>query len=241
MIWCLHGFLGRGTDWDALRAGWPSDLPPLRTPDLFAHPPREESLAAFGARFAADVAAGDPTPVILGYSLGGRLALHALLARPDLWSAAIIVSAHLGLPEAADRAARLADDARWAARFQSAPWSAVLDDWNARPVFGGRAPALPRTPTAYDREALASALTAWSLGLQEPLADRLAALAVPILWIAGERDTRFVTQGERARDACAHVALIRAPGAAHRVPWEAPEWFAGEVAGFLRRHRIVSS
>jgi len=241
VIWCLHGFLGRGADWDALRTAWPSDLPPLHAPDLFTHPPRHESLAAFGARFAAEGAEADPAPVVLGYSLGGRLALHALLARPDLWRAAVIVSAHLGLLDPAERAARLADDARWAARFRNDPGTAVVDDWNARSVFGGRPPTIPRSAAAYDREALAAALTDWSLGQQEALADRLSTLALPILWIAGQHDARFVAQGVRARAACAHVELRPAPGAAHRVPWEVPEWFAAEVAGFLRRHGVVSS
>jgi len=241
VIWCLHGFLGRGADWDGLRAAWPSDVLRFHTPNLFTHPPRHESLAAFGTRFAAEVAEADPAPVVVGYSLGGRLALHALLARPDRWRAAVIVSAHLGLLDPAERAARLADDARWAARFANDDWTAVVDDWNARSVFAGRPAATPRPASAYDRAALAAALTDWSLGRQEPLADRLAALAVPILWIAGEHDARFAAQGERARDACGHVELKSAPGAAHRVPWEAPAWFAAEVAGFLRRHGIVSS
>jgi 2-succinyl-6-hydroxy-2,4-cyclohexadiene-1-carboxylate synthase len=241
MIWCLHGFLGRGADWDALRARWDPDLPRLRTPNLFSHPPRHESLTAFGARFADEVAHVDSAPIILGYSLGGRLALHALVARPSLWRAAVIVSAHLGLRQPAERAARVADDARWAARFRTDSWGAVTDDWNARPVFGGRPTATSRPRSAYDRDALAAALTEWSLGQQEPLDDRLADLALPIFWVAGEGDARFVAEGERARQACARVELALAPGAVHRVPWEAADWFAREVAGFLRRRSFVSS
>ena len=120
MLWCLHGFLGRGADWEALRAGWEPDLPALRTPNLFTDPPQHESLAEFGVRFAHEVAQVDAAPAILGYSLGGRLALHALVARPEQWKAAIVVSAHLGMLDAAERATRVADDARWADRFRTA-------------------------------------------------------------------------------------------------------------------------
>ena len=241
MLWCLHGFLGRGADWEALRAGWEPDLPALRTPNLFTDPPQHESLAEFGVRFAHEVAQVDAAPAILGYSLGGRLALHALVARPEQWKAAIVVSAHLGMLDAAERATRVADDARWADRFRTGLWAAVIEDWNARPVFGGRPSAPPRPQSAYDREALAAALTTWSLGRQERLEARLSDLAMPILWIAGEQDERFVAEGERARKACRTVELSVAPGAVHRVPWETPEWFAHEVAGFLRRHHVVSS
>jgi 2-succinyl-6-hydroxy-2,4-cyclohexadiene-1-carboxylate synthase len=235
MLWCLHGFLGHGADWDALRAAWPADLPPLRTPNLFATAPRDASLAAFGARFAAEVADADPAPLLLGYSLGGRLALHALLAAPARWRGAVIVSAHLGLTHAQERAMRCADDAAWARRFREKPWADVLRDWNARQLFGGRVQSLPREESRYDLAALAHALDEWSLGRQDDLAPRLASLTMPILWIAGADDPRYVAQGERAARAAPNIRLAIAPGAAHRVPWEAGEWFGKTVADFVRR------
>jgi 2-succinyl-6-hydroxy-2,4-cyclohexadiene-1-carboxylate synthase len=235
MLWCLHGFLGHGADWDALRGAWPPDLPPLRTPNLFATTPRDESLAAFGERLAAEVGDADPAPLLLGYSLGGRLALHALLARPSLWRGAVIVSAHLGLTEDPERAARRTSDAAWARRFEREPWDGVLRDWNARDVFGGRAPSLPREESRYDIAALAHALDEWSLGRQDDLAPRLASLTMPILWIAGAGDPRYLAQGARAASAAPNVTLLPAPGAAHRVPWEAGEWFRDAVVDFVRR------
>jgi 2-succinyl-6-hydroxy-2,4-cyclohexadiene-1-carboxylate synthase len=234
MLWCLHGFLGRGTDWDDVRASWPGDVPPLRCPNLFAAMGPEETLEEFGARFAADVAAEDPAPVLLGYSLGGRLALHALLARPAMWRGAVMVSTHLGLPEPGARHERRASDAAWAERFRAQLWASLLEEWNAREVFRGRAQSLPRPEAAYDRNALAHALEAWSLGSQTHLLPRLASLPMPILWIAGAEDDRYVAQGELAAAHGKAVVLRVAPRAAHRVPWEAPEWFVREVAGFVR-------
>ncbi|MDH4045666.1 MAG: alpha/beta fold hydrolase [Gemmatimonadota bacterium] len=234
MLWCLHGFLGQGSDWDGLRATWPADLPPLRSPDLFAAPGDEESLEEFGARFADAVAVEDPTPIVMGYSLGGRLALHALLARPALWRAGVIVSAHLGLAEPGSRNERRAADAAWAERFRLDDWTALLEAWNARDVFGGRAHALPRPESAFDREALARGLETWSLGNQADLPPQISRLPMPILWIAGEEDDRYVAQGEWAAEQGIDVRLSVAPGAAHRVPWEAPDWFAETVSDFIR-------
>lgn len=235
MLWCLHGFLGQGCDWDGLRATWPADLPPLRAPDLFSHPNDEESLEAFGARFADAVAAEDAAPILLGYSLGGRLALHALLARPTLWRAGVIVSAHLGLAEPGTRNERRAADAAWAERFRLDDWAALLDAWNARDVFGGRPHVLPRPESAFDRDALAHGLGTWSLGNQADLLPQIAHLPMPILWIAGADDDRYVVQGELAADQGLAVRLAVAPGTAHRVPWEAPDWFAETVTAFIRR------
>jgi 2-succinyl-6-hydroxy-2,4-cyclohexadiene-1-carboxylate synthase len=234
MLWCLHGFLGRGGDWDALHAAWPSELPPLRCPDLFAAAALDETLEEFGARFAAAVAGEDPAPVILGYSLGGRLALHALLARPRLWHGAVLVSTHLGLPDSGARHERRASDAAWGERFRAQQWDTLLAEWNAREVFRGRTQRLARPETAYDRNALGHALEAWSLGSQTWLAPRLASLAMPMLWIAGAEDHRYVAQAEQAAAHGKRIDVRIASGAAHRVPWEAPEWFAREVTDFVR-------
>jgi 2-succinyl-6-hydroxy-2,4-cyclohexadiene-1-carboxylate synthase len=236
MLWCLHGFLGRGNDWEPLRAHWPDDLPGLRCPNLFAAMAPEETLEEFGSRFAAEVAAVDEHPMILGYSLGGRLALHALLARPALWRAGVLISTHLGLPEPGARHERRASDAAWGERFRSQPWNALLEEWSAREVFRGRPQVLPRPEAAFDRNALGNALEGWSLGAQAYLAPRLSALTMPLLWIAGADDDRYVAQGELAAMHGTQVELRVAPKAAHRVPWETPDWFVREVTAFVRRH-----
>jgi 2-succinyl-6-hydroxy-2,4-cyclohexadiene-1-carboxylate synthase len=235
VLWCLHGFLGRAADWDGLRAAWPDDLPPLRCVSLFAAMGPDESLEGFGTRFARAVAAEDAAPVLLGYSLGGRLALHALLAQPGLWRGAVLISTHLGLPDPGARHDRRASDAAWADRFRAQPWETVLEEWNRREVFRGRVQPLDRPAAPYDRNALGQALEAWSLGNQAYLAPRLTSLAMPILWIAGADDHRYVAQGNLAVAHGARIELRCAPRAAHRVPWETPAWFAREVAAFVRR------
>jgi 2-succinyl-6-hydroxy-2,4-cyclohexadiene-1-carboxylate synthase len=235
VIWALHGFLGRGADWNELRSACATEsLPALHTPDLFAAPPAHRSLAAWGDHFAAWVAETDPSPVLLGYSLGGRLALHALLARPTLWRGAVIVSTHPGLTDPAERAARRADDARWAERFLHEDWDMVLADWDAQAVFGGAKRTLERPASAYDRTALATALLDWSLGVQEPLAERLNGIPCPVLWVAGVRDARYVQLGRDAMAQLPRGELRIAPNAGHRVPWEGPAWFAGQVEEFVR-------
>jgi 2-succinyl-6-hydroxy-2,4-cyclohexadiene-1-carboxylate synthase len=235
MIWCLHGFLGHGSDWTDLCTRWTSaGLPRCVTPSLFSGPILAEGFEAWVSDFVEGVAQTDREPVLLGYSLGGRLALHAISQRPDLWTAAIIVSAHLGLEDEPERHARKLSDERWAERFEHDDWDGVLDAWNAQAVFGGRLPTLTRESSAFDRQALASALNAWSLGAQAPLGPHLSAFRRPVLWIAGADDARAQEQGRQAVRHLAAGALRVAPGAAHRVPWEASDWFATEVIEFIR-------
>ena len=240
MTWPLHGFRGLGAAWDARRprcAG--ANLPPLPPPDLLGAPPAHRSLAAWADHFAAWVARTDQSPVLLGYSLGGRLALHALLERPELWRGAVLVSTHAGLDDPAARAVRRADDARWADRFLKDEWDALLAAWDARPVFGAAPRTLERPESAYHRAALATALRDWSLGAQEPLGGRLGEIPCPVLWIAGVRDARYIQLGWDAVARLAHGELKLAPDAGHRVPWEAPKWFADQVIEFVRKASSV--
>jgi len=188
VIACLHGFLGNPRDWDFLRdAGFAIETPPLDSiPDR-----------------------GD---VLLGYSLGGRLALHALLNGAQ-YKRAILVSTGLGIEGDEARAARRASDAAWAKRFESEDFETVMRDWNAQPVLAG--PALPRTRDDYDPRALRE----WSSGALPPVASRLHELPIPTLWIAGARDSKYVAEAHRGASIARGRAAI-VDDAGHRVPWE---------------------
>ncbi|HSY47460.1 MAG TPA: alpha/beta fold hydrolase [Thermoanaerobaculia bacterium] len=189
VITCLHGFLGNPRDWDFLReAGFAIETPPL---DVI--PPQ-----------------GD---VLLGYSLGGRLALHALLAGAR-YSRAIFVSTGLGIEDDSARADRRASDEAWARRFESEDFESVVADWNAQPVLAG--PSLPRTRDDYDSRALRE----WSSGSLPPVISRLHELTIPTLWIAGARDTKYVAEARRASSLVAGAQVVIIEHAGHRVPWE---------------------
>ena len=202
MIVALHGFLGRPTDWDFLRdAGLEVD-----------------------ARELDDIPRSGDT--ILGYSMGGRLALHALLDGAR-YRRAIIVSAGLGIESAAERAKRREADEQWARRFESEDWETLMRDWNAQPLFGGHIRV--RAERDFDRPTVIKALRTYSPAVLPPLAPRLKEIAIPVLWIAGERDERYVTEGQRAVSLLPNGELQICPGAAHRVPWEKPLWFVRQV------------
>ena len=198
MITALHGFLGRPADWNFLRdAGFEVD-----------------------ARELDDVPqSGD---VLLGYSMGGRIALHALLAGAR-YKRAVIVSAGLGIEGQTERAARRAADEKWAKRFENDDWETVLRDWNAQPLFGGDVRV--RQERDYDRRRVVDALRRWSPGVLPPLAPRLHEIEIPVLWIAGERDAKYVAEARRAVSLLPAATLKICPGAAHRVPWENPSAF----------------
>jgi len=176
--------------------------------------------------------------VLVGYSMGGRLALHSLLAdKGRMWDAAVIISAHPGLEINTERAARREVDASWSARALHGDWREFSRDWQAQPVLQSvrqTDAALPdRMGLVTRRNEVARSFVCWSLGAQMPLWPRLAEIRCPLLWVAGEVDGKFSELAKRAVAALPDARLWIAPGSGHRVPWEAGEAFAARLAGFI--------
>lgn len=169
-----------------------------------------------------------PERVLVGYSMGGRLALQALIEGAQ-FDRAVIVSAGLNLDEG--REERRSRDEAWAKRFESDPWDEVMRDWNTQPVFGGH--VVERFEHDYDRRELARQLRESSPGVLEPLGPRLREIDIPILWIAGERDRSYVEIGRRAVSLLPNAELWICPNAGHRVPWEQPQAFAVRLREFV--------
>lgn len=155
---------------------------------------------------------------LVGYSLGGRLALHALIAAPQNWEKATIISAHPGLDHEL-RFPRLQDDYVWAERFYKDPWNDVMDGWNRRPVFQHDAP-IQRHETDFSRLVLAQALTIWSLGRQSQLHETISKLPMQINWVVGEKDPAFLAQAQTLKFANPKSRVIVVSGMGHRIPLE---------------------
>jgi 2-succinyl-6-hydroxy-2,4-cyclohexadiene-1-carboxylate synthase len=203
----LHGFLGCGRDWDAVRAKSECGLEWI-CPDLFAA----------GASFEPPVMNGPCW--LAGYSFGARLALSWMQREPQRWSGALLLSANPGnFQSDQERAARRAADDRWAEAFRQDPWNDVLDRWNAQDVLaGGTAPW--RTESDYDRAKLSAALRDLSVAGQ--FTDPLR-LPSNLVWMAGERDGKFVALQASMRDAGFPGTFPRVEGAGHRLLVEAPD------------------
>jgi 2-succinyl-6-hydroxy-2,4-cyclohexadiene-1-carboxylate synthase len=236
--WLLHGAVGMAADWRMFAKRMAEAKIGTRAVDLWRFLECQSMpLAQFGPAFNAD-AAGEAraTPkVLLGYSMGGRLALHALLENPHPWQAAVIVSAHPGLSDPAERSARCAVDAAWATQALTGHWQDFLSAWNAQQILGSTIPRDERASSALvlRRREIARSFVDWSLAAQEPLWGKLSGISCPVLWVAGENDGKFLELAQQAAASMPQARLAIAPGAGHRVPWEAEEWLARETAGFL--------
>lgn len=236
--WCLHGAVGAAADWRGFARQLATHAIGSRAVDLWRFLECQAlGLATTARALNAEAAATHRGrgQVLLGYSLGGRLALHALLEDPAPWQAAVIVSAHPGLEAAAERETRRASDAVWASRALTGPWTEFLDSWQGQALLAD-APirdAAADARLAQRRREIARSFVDWSLGAQEPLWSRLGEIRIPVLWVAGAQDPKFLELARRAVGHLPHAQLAVAPDCGHRVPWQAGEWLAREVARFL--------
>ncbi len=237
--WCLHGAVGMASDWRPFTQGLAQAGIGSRAVDLWRFLECQPlPIPAFGQTFNADAAehaARGKRGALLGYSMGGRLALHALLENPHPWQAAVIISTHPGLETDDKRSARAAADAEWASRALIGDWQHFLDAWDAQPVLLGSPIRQTRESSRLQlrRREVARSFVDWSLGAQKPLWARLGEITIPVLWVVGERDAKFIELGMRAVSLMPSARLAVAPDAGHRVPWEASEWLAAETREFL--------
>ncbi len=190
---------------------------------------------------AADLIAATVEPhapvVVVGYSMGGRMALHLALAHPTIVAGLVLIGATAGIDDDAERAVRRAADEQLANRIESEPLDDFIDSWLANPLFAGLdADAACRNRRLQNRPAgLAASLRRCGTGSQTPLWNRLPELAGPVLLIAGSRDSKFSALAERMAAAMTSAAVtVASVEATHAVHLEQPartvavidEWLA---------------
>ena len=154
-------------------------------------------------RTADMVAAIGGRATYVGYSLGGRVCLHLALMYPDLVQRLVLLGAHPGIDDDGERAARAKSDDHLAEHIVEVGLPQFLAEWSSQALFGGLvlhdaelADRLRNTP-----EGLVNSLSMAGTGTQTSLWPRLRELAMPVLAMAGENDTKFVGVAEQIADA----------------------------------------
>jgi 2-succinyl-6-hydroxy-2,4-cyclohexadiene-1-carboxylate synthase len=166
--------------------------------------------------------AGSATYV--GYSLGGRVALHLAVQAPHLVQRLAVLGANPGIVDEDERSRRRSADEQLAQRLLSVGLEVFLDEWVAQPLFAGltledddRAERMSNTV-----EGLAASLRSCGTGTQIPLWDRLLELTMPVLAMAGDRDPAYEAIGERIAAAVPDGAFALIHDAGHAAHLQQP-------------------
>lgn len=240
-IVALHGFTGESEDFGPLRASL-GEQRAFAAPDLPGHGTRSHlrELSAYSVEAHLSLigeAATTPQITLLGYSLGGRLALHWALAHPERIARLILIGASPGLATSAEREERRLADATLAGFIRTRGLDAFFKYWHNQTFFQ---PLLRLPPERLgpilerrhrnDPEGLALSLDNVGTGTLPSLWPRLKELRCPVDLVTGEHDEKFT---RIAREMGAHLPKVRLSvieEAGHAVHLERPE----DVAMLLR-------
>ncbi len=224
----LHGFTHTGASWDPVVAALGERYRAF-APDIRGHGSAAELEPITLEAVLGDLAELPPARFTLaGYSMGGRLALHAALA-PALRARIdrlVLIGASPGIADSVERRARRADDDVLADQVEQMTIEQFAEHWARTPVLAGQPPAVAAAVHA-DRlrnqpAGLAKALRGLGTGALPSLWDRLPEIRAPATLIAGERDDKFTAIATEMARGLREAQVSVIPGAGHAVHLEAP-------------------
>jgi 2-succinyl-6-hydroxy-2,4-cyclohexadiene-1-carboxylate synthase len=177
--------------------------------------------------------------ILLGYSMGGRIALYSAFS--GFFRAVILESASPGLASAAERTMRRDSDNALADRIERDGLAAFIAYWEQLSLFASQS-ALPRETREnlheqrmHNRPAgLANSLRGVGTGMQPSLHDKLQELSIPVLLIAGELDTKYCAIARHMAAVLPNSTLHIVNNAGHTVHLEQPAIFAAHIREFCK-------
>lgn len=246
----LHGFTGSSANWQSLTGRLSARRTAILV-DLIGHGQSDApaSLKHYRLpRVAEDLAAlldhmGISRTDVLGYSMGGRVALHLAVHRAERVTRLVLESASPGLADPAQRTARVRSDEALAARIERDGVAAFVDVWQALPLFETqrRLPEARRSTLRAQRlqnspRGLANSLRGMGSGAQASLWDELTGIQMPVLLLTGQADAKFCAIAGQMAAALREATLQVIPAAGHAVHLEQPDLFCDAVLAFLADH-----
>lgn len=234
----LHGFTGCALDFYFF-SQHTSDLLSWWAPDLIGHgkSPAPEDIAAYTTsahiHYLDQIAEkiGEPF-ILLGYSMGGRLALQYALERPELISKLILVGTTPGIIDPKERKSRMQNDEALALSILSDGIEIFLKKWQEQPLIKTQS----NIPHSLYKDmllrkhqntplGLANSLRAMGTGSMQPLWNKLNYLKCPVTLLTGETDSKFFEIAKQMKNSAPSMAHEVIPSAGHAAIWENPNYF----------------
>lgn len=244
----LHGFMGSGADWLPV-AKRISDQFFCILPDLPGHGQNTQlnfnkplTFDAVSTALSGFLSTVEKRPICLvGYSMGGRIALYFALEFPAVVTTLVLEGANPGLVGAEARRMRAELDRRRAEQLQQMGLDAFIDAWYTMPLFNSlqARPRLLQATKARRRQNngpwLAKVIRELSPGRQPSLWPHLERLTMPVALVIGALDAKYTALNEEMAAKILHSKLFVVPQAGHNVHLEQPARFAQLLTKFLRQ------
>jgi 2-succinyl-6-hydroxy-2,4-cyclohexadiene-1-carboxylate synthase len=245
VILFLHGFLGSGDDYREICIELKDKFRCL-TVDLPGHGKTtvngDETSYLMPQTAQALIALLDRLHIhqcfLVGYSMGGRLALYLTLHFPQRFYQVILEGASPGLKTEQERSQRRAADEKLAQKLETIPFKSFLIDWYHQPLFQslhqhpGWEKLMALRMQQNPRE-LSKSLRNLGTGNQPSLWEQLPQNTVPILLLVGEHDEKFSHINTEIAQRCPLAQLKIIPHTGHNTHWENPRTYVNELIQFF--------
>lgn len=246
----LHGFTGSRITWEPYLASWTRHFQVVRL-DLIGH--GESEAPSDPARYRMNRAVADLTGIldrlqisrahVLGYSMGGRLALSLAASAPARVKTLLLESSSPGLKTDAERRARQERDEALAAWVEREGLEVFVRYWERIPLFATQANLPEKVRRGIQKErlaqrahGLANSLRGMGTGAQPSWWGHLGEIPCPVLLITGELDAKFCRIAEEMKSQFSRCQWRSVSAVGHAVHVEAPRIFDTIVMEFLLRH-----
>lgn len=175
---------------------------------------------------------------LVGYSMGGRIALYLATHFPQYFSKVVLESASAGLATEQAKQERLAQDLQIAAKLETMDLRLFLENWYQQPIWGNlrshsQFPQMLKHRLANSATNLAESLRNLSTGKQPSLWQELDDNQVPLLLLVGELDRKFVQINRQMHKQCLRSQLEIVPNCSHNIHFENPHLFVKKIFTFF--------
>ncbi len=243
----LHGFLGCGGDWlevtDHFAGRYFCILPDLpgHGRSTVGDDPQEYGFSATAEKIVAVVNCLEVGKVnLIGYSMGGRVALHLVLDYPYLFSTLVLEGINPGIRNEAERQQRLAWEDQIVQEIRQSELTAFIDHWYSLPLFRSlhndpsRFEPLRQKRCLNNPAGLALSMAGIGLGKQANLWPRLAEIEIPTLLLSGSLDEKYQTVVMQMAGEMPNAKVEIISNAGHNTHYEKMDDYCRVVTEFLR-------
>lgn len=182
---------------------------------------------------------------LVGYSMGGRVALATSILYPSRIKSLILESSSPGLRTSEERIARRNSDELLARRIEQDGIEAFINYWESIPLFASQK-ALPNEKQQAIRKqrlvnnpvGLANSLRGMGTGSQPSYWARLNEIKFPLLLLCGELDEKFCRIAEEMCSSIQNAKMEKIKEAGHAIHVEQPQFFGKIINEFVSDHDI---
>lgn len=243
----LHGFTGDSSTWTPFCSVWGGHSK-LIIPDIVGH--GKTQISEELNRYKIETAARDLNRIleqlgiekvdVLGYSMGGRLALTFAILYPEMVRKLVLESASPGLETEEERKSRCINDFKLASFIKEEGIESFVDYWGRIPLFNTmenlpaetkkliRKQRLNNSPTG-----LANSLIGMGTGAQPSWWEELNQVSCEVLLLTGDKDVKFCRIAEKMMKRLKNGAWISVPKSGHAIHVEDREKFGTIVSDYL--------